>query len=196
MGDELMDKREKSIFDVGEWLLAERLSNNIAEIEQVYQESPKTCSTAFLEAIQALLEQVAIAREQTDKGPLRYICVSFLQSSLYTGNYQLRVDAYDERLFGDLSDTHVHWSPDFIFRYIHDDMAHFRKYIRGHVLRVYEVEIMTFFARYIQHYFHIAKEFIPELMKSIVPADIFGEQKLTVTFGGYMDQIVVLYETE
>jgi len=190
-----MNEREKSIYAAGELLLSERLANNIAAIEQSHQESPEDCSAAFYDAIQTLLERVALAQVQADKGTLRYICVSFLQSSIYTGSYQIRIDAYDERLFGDLTDTHVYWLPDFIFQYITNDMAYFRKHIREHVLRVWEHEIMAFFARYIQHYFRIVQKFVSDLIRPIVLPDITGTQELTVTFGGYMDQAVVLFET-
>ena len=100
-----MNEREKRIFEAGELLLAEQLTNNIAAIEEAYQEASESCSGAFYDAIQSLLKRIALAQTQTDKGDLHYICVSFLQSSLYTGNYQIRMDAYDERLFGDLTDT-------------------------------------------------------------------------------------------
>ena len=191
-----MNEREKRIFEVGELLLSERLANNIVAIEKAYLESSEDHSAAFFDTMQTLLERVAQAQTQTDKGVLRYICVSFLQSSLYTGNYQIRMDAYDERLFGDLTDIHVYWSPDFVFQYINDDMAHFRKHIGGHVLQVREHEVMTFFARYIQHYFRLVQELVTVLIEPIIASDIFDVQELTITFGGYMDQTVVLFEAK
>jgi len=191
-----MNKREKSIFDVGESLLAERLLGNIEAIEKAYQESPEDYLVPFSEAIETLLKRVAAAQTQADKGSLRYICFSFLQSSLYTGNDQIRIDAYDERGFSDLTDTHVYWSPNFIFQYAHDDMVYFREHIKKHILRIWDYEIMTFFARYVHHYFHIIKDILPDLLSATVPPSILGTQALTVTFGGYMDQIVVIFETE
>ena len=195
MGDKLLNERERSIFEAGELLLAERLSNNIAAIEKVCQESPEDCATAFIEAMQTLMERVTLAQTQADKGTLRYICMGFLQSGPYTGNYQIRFDAYDERLFGDLTKTYAYWSPNFIFRYMNDDMAHFRKHIGQHVLRLREHEIMAFFAQHVQHYYRIVQELVTELIKPIVASDPSGEQELTLTFGGYMDQAVVLFET-
>ena len=191
-----MDEREKHICEVGESLLAEQLEQHILAIETAFQNSPKDCYATFFEAMQTLLERVTQAQEQADKGPLRYICVSYLQSSLYTGNYQLRIDAYDERLFGDMTDTCVYWSPDFIFQYMDHDMAHFRKYIGKHILRVREHEIMTFFAQYVQHYYRIVQELVAVVMKPFVASSISDTEELTVIFGEYMDQGVVLLETE
>ena len=190
-----MDERKKSMFEAGELLLSERLLNNIAAIERTYRESPEEYAAAFSDAIQVLLARVALAQAQSDKGPLRYIYVSFLQSSLYTGNYEICIDAYDERLFGDLTDTHAYWSPDFIFRYIKDDMAHFRKHIGQHVLRVREHEIMAFFAQYVQHYYRIVQTLVTELIEPIVAAETSDTRELTVIFGEYMEQGVVLSET-
>ena len=191
-----MDEREKSIYEAGEKLLAEQLEENIAAIEAAFQNAPEDCCVPFVEAIQTLSERVIQAQKEADKGPLRYLCVSNLLSSLYTGSYQLRIDAYDERLFGDMTDTCVYWSPDFIFQYMDRDMAYFRAHIGKHVQRIWEHEIMTFFARYMQYYYHLVQELVASQIEPIITSEFSDTPKLTVTFGGYMDQAVVLFEAE
>ena len=155
------------------------------------------CCKDFFAAIQDLLKQVVRAQEQGIKGPIQYICVSCLQSSLYTGSYLLRIDAYDERQFGDLADAYVYWSPAFIFQYMDSDMAHFRKHIGQHVLRVQKPEIMRFVARYRMHYDQIAQQFIADLIIPLIQTlGISAEKDLVVTFGGYLDETVALTERE
>jgi len=189
-----MDEREKSIYAAGEALLAERLTQNIATIEATIHAAPEVYAETFLEALQTVLQQAVTAQEKGDKGSLRYICISYLQSSLHTGSYQLRLDAYDERQFGDIADACAYWSPQFIFQYMDDDMAYFRTHIGKHVVQVREHEVMRFAMRYSMHYFRIVQQFITELMEPLVASDALGAEALTVMFGGYMDQAVVLVE--
>ena len=173
-------------------MLAERLTQNIAEIEAAFQVAPEACSEPFSEAMQTMLRRAATAREKGEKGPLRYMYVSYLQSSLYTGSYQLRLDAYDERQFGDITDAYAYWSPQFIFKHMDADTAYFRKHIGTHVLRVREHEIMRFAARYAMHYFRVVEQLVTALAEQFVA----GADALTVLFGGYMDQALVLAKKE
>jgi len=187
-----MTKREKSIYEAGEALLAQRLSQNIAAIEADMQREFGTHSGTFFDAMQALLTHAASAQEQGEKGQLRYICISYLLSSLHTGSYKLRIDAYDERHYGDLADSHVCWSPHFILGHLDSDMAHFRKHIGHKIVQIQEHEIMWFMKRYSMYYFEIALQFAADLIESIV-SDTRG---LTVTFGGYMDEGVIIFDAE
>jgi len=192
-----MEGREKSICEAGETLLAERLSKNIIAIETALQSAPEAYCLGFLAAMQDLLEQVAEAQKQGDKGSLQYISVSYLQSSLYTGSYQLRLDAYDERQFGDLTDTYVYWSPGFIFQHLDSDIVHFRKHIGEHVLRVQEPEIMCFVVRYSMHYYRIVQQLLTDLLIPMTQTlGIAAEEDLDITFGGYMDEAIALTEKE
>ena len=196
MGDSYMDERERSIYEAGEALLAERLRQNIRAIDAAFQRAPEEYYAAFFKVIQDLLERVSEVQKQGNKGALQYICISYLQSSLYTGHYQLRFDAYDDRQFGDVTDTYAYWSPDFIFQYIAEDIAHFRRHVSKHIIRIQEHEIMHFAARYSLHYYQIVRQFIASLIESIISQIIPDAEALTVTFGGYMDQTEVLFEAE
>ena len=190
-----MNEREKSIYEAGKALLAGRLAQNIREIEAEFQSSPEEYCKTFFDAIQELLGRVTGEQAQGAKGPLRYIFISYLQLSLYTGRYQLRLDAYDDRQYADLTDTHVYWSPDFIFQYIDADIAYFREHAHRHVPRVREYEVMRFALRYAMHYYQIARQFAEDLIGSALAKNIPDAETLTVRFGGYMDQTEVLFET-
>jgi len=183
-----MDEREKHIYEAGEDLLSARLMHNISKIEAEFQAMQDTDETRFYEAIQEMLLRVNAAQEREEKGSLRYIYVNFLQSSLYTKSYQLRMDAYDERQFGDMTDCCAYWSPQFIFEHFEQDMAYFRKHISSKVLRVREYEIMRFAARYAMHYFRMIQELVTVLIRPLVE-DV---EELTVLFGGYLDQALMV----
>ena len=189
-----MDKREKNIYEVGEALLAVRLTQNIVAIETAFRENLQDCAETFLKALQIMLERTVAAQGNGKKGVVHYVCVSYLQSSFYTKLYQLRLDAYDKRHFDDLSDTHAYCSLDFIFQYISEDIDYFRKHIGKHVPHIKEHETMQFVARYGMHYFRIVQQFVADLIMPIVMQNISGTEPLTVTFGAYMDQTVCLTE--
>jgi len=192
-----VEEREKSIYEVGETLLAEQLSKNIIAIATTLQNAPEACCGNFLEAMQDLLKQAAKAQKQGNQGPLQYICISYLQSSLYTGSYLLRIDAYDERQFGDLTDTYVYWSPDFIFQHLASDIAHFRKHIGESVLRAQEPEIMCFVRQYSLHYYRIVQQFLTDFIIPIVQAaGVAAEEDFVITFGGYMDEAIAIVDGE
>jgi len=187
-----MTKREKSIYEAGEALLAERLSQNIAVIEADMQREFDTHSGIFFDTMHDLLTRAASAQEQGEQGQLCYICISYLLSSLHTGSHKLRIDAYDERHYGDQADSHVCWSPRFIFKHLDSDMAHFRKHIGQKIAQIQEHEIIWFMKKYSMYYFQIALQFAADLIESVVPE----AQPLTVTFGGYMDEAVIIYDAE
>ena len=186
-----MDKREQIIYEKGEKLLLERLFMNIEEIQAYVQNTPEECSEPFFQALQELLERVEIAQQEDKKSTLRYITISYLQSSLYTGSYKLRMDAYDERLYSDISETYVYWSPHFIMKYLEKDMAHFRQHIKAQIPQVQEYEIMRFMVRYSMHYNQIILQFLSDVLESAM-ADMQISEPLTVTFGAYMDENVVV----
>jgi len=188
-----MEKRQKNIFETGEIILAERLSKNITAIQEDFQENMEKYYGGFLRTIQNLLEQVEKVQERNDKGALCYICISYLQSSLYTGSYQLRIDAYDEKFYADLAETCVYWSPDFIFKYMNDDIDYFRESIGNHVVRVKTFEVMDFAGKYIMNYYRIVQQFVADLMIVIMEElDIQNRENVEITFGGYMDQSIDL----
>jgi len=183
-----MDERERQIYEVGESLLSERLKDNIAKIELAFETMQDSDETGFYKAFEEMLGQVQIAQEKTEKEILRYIYISFLQSSIYTKSYAFRIDAYDKRQFADITDTHVYWSPQFIFEYFDEDMAYFRKYISSKVLRVREYEIMQFATRYASHYFQMVQALVSVLIAPLIE-DV---EEITVLFGGYLDQVFVI----
>jgi len=191
-----MEKRELEIYEAGETLLEDRLSQNIEAIQMDVQSTPEDYCGDFFQAIQDLMERVTIAQQEGKQGALRYIAISYLQSSLYTGSYKLRLDAYDERQFSDLADSHIYWTPHFILKHLEQDMAHFRKHIGQHIPRVQEYEVMRFMARYSLYYFQMILQLVSALIEPAIAQNIPETQALTVTFSGYMDEAIVLFDTE
>ena len=194
-----MNEREKSIYEAGEELLAERLAKNITEIEAAFRAAPEVHCKAFFDAIQELLGRTAEVQAQGAKGSVRYIFISFLQLGLYTGCYQLRLDAYDDRMYNDLTDTHAYWSPEFIFKYIDSDIAHFREnvdqHLGYHVGQVREHEVMSFANMYYTKYVQIARQLAADLVDFVFALGFPDIGSLTVNFGGYMGQTEVLFES-
>lgn len=188
------------IYSVGEEALTPRLLKNMDAIERDFNENGEQYCGEFLNALKSLARKVIKAQQQDVKGEIRYLCFSFLQSSLLTKSYELRLDAYDEGLFKDLSETCVYWSPSFIFRYFEEDVKFVRIQLRQNIVRIREFEIENFLQDYARHYYRIVQRFIENQMedidlKSYLNGVRCGEG-LSVTFGGYYDYSVQICEKE
>lgn len=190
--------RTKQIYEAGETLLLERLLENVEAIEKEFQQNSISLCKVFSNKINRLTQKVKEAQTSENKGAIRYLCFSFLQSSLYTNSFDFRMDVYDESFYKDLCETSVYWSPDFIFRYYAEDTIYFRKQIGYQIPRIKEDEIMTFCRSYILHYYRITQQFIQDqlvqVLQEIKNAGLVLADQLTVIFGGYFDRPILLME--
>lgn len=186
--------REEQIYAAGEEILSERLTENMKKITADFKREPNLYDSHFSAKIQELMKKA-----ETLQKPVRYLCFSFLQSSLYTKSYEYRIDAYDDTFYKDSEEICICWKPDFIFRYYEQDVEYFKKQIGTKVPRVKEYEIVSFCSRYAMHYHRITQQFIHDQMKGILSELSFNEAfsgKLSVMFGGLYDKSIMLLEKD
>ncbi len=123
--------------------------------------------------------------------------ISYLQSSVLTGNYELRIDLYDKEFYLDSAECCTYWNPAFITEYIQKDIKYFKYNIHGKVPQIRTYEIQEFMDGYIINYLYLLAQFLEQIMPQILckirPA--FREvmdDGMHVIFGEYMGKGMII----
>ena len=136
------------------------------------------------------------------KGKICTMGVSYLQSSVLTGSYDLRIDLYDKEFYLDSAECCTYWKPAFITEYIQKDIKYFKYNIHGKVPQIRTYEIQEFMDGYIINYLYLLAQFqeqiMPQILCKVRPA--FREvmdDGMHVIFGEYMGKgMIIVGETE
>lgn len=145
-----------------------------------------------------LYEKLRKIQMEEGKGPLAYISIFYLKSSIYTGTNQLMIQALTDELYFDPVEVSVDFSIEFIMQYLEDDMKFGERYIKSKIPNVESVLIKEIKHEYAGNYLMIAEKFMEYF--SYVFAEhsllntVMREDKVQVTFSGFGDKGRVLYE--
>lgn len=114
----------------------------IAITEDVNQNLNKYYELVY-ECAGKLYEKLKLRKSQIEerKGPLAYISIFYLKSSIYTGTNQLMIQALTDELYFDPVEVSVDFSIDFIMQYLEDDMIFGERYIKSKIPNVEPVLI-------------------------------------------------------
>ncbi|GHU60238.1 hypothetical protein FACS1894171_0890 [Clostridia bacterium] len=86
---------------------------NIQDIKQASLAAESHADAALNElrsALRSCNEQSLLLRSQGEKGNTRFITLSFLDSGILTGSYDLRIDFYDDRFLSDIAEACAYFS--------------------------------------------------------------------------------------
>lgn len=128
--------------------------------------------------------------------------ISYLQNSVLTGSYELRIDLYDKEFYLDSAECCTYWKPEFITRYLLKDVEHFKNVIRFKVPQIRGYEIQQFIDGYLLNYMYLLAQFFQQILPQVLDKTktLFqevAEENMSVIFGEYMGKgIVVVGERE
>jgi len=126
---------------------------------------------------------------------IAFIQFSYLLSATLTKELQLRIDLYDTRHYGDLTDTKSYWDYQELFPYIDDDMKQLRIELDKRFLRITNYEILDMRMYYHVGVFALIEEVLKEIVTSVPFFEALGElyqSEISVLYGGYLDQARVI----
>lgn len=142
--------------------------------------------------------QKAQQMQNTDrKGKICTMGISYLQSSVLTGSYELRIDLYDKEFYLDSAECCTYWKPEFITRYLLKDVEYFNNTIRFKVPQIKTYEIQQFIDGYILNYMYLLVQFFQQIFPAILckVKTLFEEvadDDMNVIFGEYMGKGIVV----
>jgi hypothetical protein len=129
------------------------------------------------------------------KQKVQYIQFSYLFSAALMKELRLRVDLYDNRHYGDLSEAVGYWDYSGLFPYIDRDMAILKAELAKRFTRVMDYELTDIRLHYHIWIFALAESILTELVteNAFLNAltDVF-DVEVSVLFGAYLDQSEVI----
>ena len=145
-----------------------------------------------------LLSALALASEPAKslissgkKRKIRMLQFSFLLSGALMNERKLRMDFYDERYFGDITEAGGYWDYSVLFPYIDEDIESLKGILSKQMLRVKEYELIDLRMVYHVGVFAIMEEVLTKLAAEDGFTKAFTEiyePKVSVMYGAYLDQ--------
>ena len=113
---------------------------------QVFEEiDKKYTNTVYYEELKRgfldACEKCALMQSKGRKKEIMFVGVHFLKSSMITGTYDLYINFYDNRLYGDRIETYGIWKPQTIMSHYEELAQVYEKNIRQKVIRPLYSEI-------------------------------------------------------
>lgn len=164
---------------------------------QIYSEEKDYIQDSFHSAVLNGIEATSKLVGTQQKGPLRYIHVSYLLNSAFTGEMLVRLDFYDNEYFMDHQNVECYWDYQCLFPGYAAAVQELETQLSEEVVRLSSYELQRARLYYQTCNFILLKDIIRELVKTkqfkqIV--EICSEPKVSILFGAYLDQAVLIYE--
>lgn len=188
--------RQHLIEEEGNRFMQPVLRQSMTALMKAYKTNEAMILEAFRNAVEELFLTAVEQQLNGKKGALSYMGICYCLSSIYTGNYELRLDLYDGDFYLDEGECCVYWDPSFFAPYLENDIAYFRKTIRQKVPRIRTYEEQQFIAGYMRNYMYIVLEFLKQKMPDVLgqikknSVEISGE--LQIFFGEYMGRCAIV----
>jgi hypothetical protein len=133
--------REREISRLIGPYLAERAAGDIALMAAAFRERFDEALITFQNALRFCAAATSRQREKSDKGNIRYVAISTLDSGLLTKTLDVRIDFLDGRLWLDESEAAAYWLPRIAAPFIRFPRDEVWKKLTGSLNRVMDYEL-------------------------------------------------------
>ncbi len=186
-----MTTREQKIVASVEQYLKERFDESAQQITDDFNAHFDEILAGFQKVLNACVQKAFVQQHQSDKGRLKFVVISLLNSSLITQSYELKIDLFDERMYLDGNEASDYWQPSFMLPYLQiEDMEAVRKLLSGRIPRITDYEMLevqygyagtlcTLYPFFLKKLVHHSKRLISQANP---------ESEVLVLFGNYMEK--------
>lgn len=184
-----------------EELVLKYLINNweeeIENINERYYCNKEKIEQELVSAFEDLCRKAAEFQKQGVKGEIKYICISFLRTSIMENKSFYRIDAYDSRWYLDTVECCTMWNADFIFSSLFKQidlmMAEKKQY--GRFVRDTDIDKVKMAEALKYH--TLTVEFVRSLIPRVIETAAYNEMgkvpEIIIMMGEYRDFNEVLY---
>lgn len=163
----------------------------LPELIKNYKNDEKEILGSLEDKTQEVFQKAERMQKSGARGSICTMSISYLQCSTLTGNYELRIDLYDQDFYLDSAECCTYWKPEFITRYLLKDVEYFKNAIRFKVPQIKTYEMQQFIDGYILNYVYLLEQFFRQILPRILSKTktLFqgvAENDMTVVFGEYM----------
>ena len=156
------------------------------QIKEAYLQDKVSITASFQSAVDAGLKKITALQ----KGKIKYICVSYLFSSLSSGKCEYRIDFYDSNFYLDQVETACYWEAKFATSLIQEEYAIFKNLMHKKLIRVMDYEVRNLVIDFGAFYFSTLAFYFRELIDSVdwKKYNVLLESEVTVIYGGFQDK--------
>ena len=197
-----MTERQQQIMEIGKGMMEPIFMGQLPELMKRYKDEETEILAGLEERLQEVFQKAQQMQKADRKGNICTMGISYLQSSVLTGSYELRIDLYDKEFYLDSAECCTYWKPEFITGYLSKDVEYFKNEIRFKVTQIKAYEIQQFIDGYVLNYMYLLAQFFQQILPQVLDKTktLFqqvAEENMTVIFGEYMGKgIVVAGEKE
>ena len=174
----------------------------LPELMKNYKDGETEILTGLEEKLQEVFQKAQQMQKADKKGKICTMGISYLQNSVLTGSYELRIDLYDKEFYLDSAECCTYWKPEFVTGYLLQDVEYLKKEIRFKIPQIKTYELQQFIDGYLLNYMYLLAQFFQQILPQVLDKTktLFqevAEENMSVTFGEYMGKgIVVVGERE
>lgn len=191
-----MTDRKKRIDAFCRDVLPDQFNKSCPEIVGWCEEHCQEMVSELLDALKIVTGKVKTLQQSGKKGKIKYLVFSHLYTGMILGHKRIRIDAMDQGLYGDITDTEAYLDMEGIYQFLAADLEAIKEELRRSIPQILEYEIERIRYEYMMRYQGMAKAFIKAILEEVdsalLLAEINCEAQVTVLFGGYMDHADVI----
>lgn len=154
-----MTERQQQIMEIGKGMMEPIFMGQLPELMKNYKDGETEILTGLEEKLQVVFQKAQQMQKADRKGKICTMGISYLQSSVLTENYELRIDLYDKEFYLDSAECCTYWKPEFVTGYLLQDVEYLKKEIRFKIPQIKTYELQQFIDGYLLNYMYLLAQF-------------------------------------
>ena len=161
-----------------------------------YSSRPQMLTDGYLQPLITLCENAMDLQSKQEIEPVKYLCISYLQSGLLTGCFSFRADLYDSRFYLDQNNPFVYWEIPGLFELFQEDIEYFRTIIKRKYVRIKDYQLTRLKSEYAVYYYSLVHRIYEDFSELIVNlfSEVEKEVNWKILFGQLRDETVLIWE--
>ena len=140
----------------------------LPELMKNYKDGETEILTGLEEKLQVVFQKAQQMQKADRKGKICTMGISYLQSSVLTENYELRIDLYDKEFYLDSAECCTYWKPEFVTGYLLQDVEYLKKEIRFKIPQIKTYELQQFIDGYLLNYMYLLAQFFQQILPQVL----------------------------
>lgn len=171
-------------------LLGESMERIRAEALNLWQ-IDSSIGQSFASTLAEGIRKTSLLQSVYKKGKIQLVCFSFLLSGAISGEMLVKMDFYDERLFGDIMDMDTFWDYHALFPHLREECEWVAKKCRKQFVRFTEYDTEELYLGFYSASFSILIEILTEIFEREGMQSPFlpiMDDSLTIMMGRYLEK--------
>jgi len=189
--------RTETLAEITDKYLNKLFKENIPKIMHLIVEDRFQILKTFLHTIDKVCKKAIDLQKERLKDEIAFVHISLIRSDAIFGNFNYRIDAFNEKWYGDKVECCTYWDANFMFRFFQDAIEkvyfHFKDYPR--ILHPYDLQTLKMMEIVKYHIF--AVEVILAMIKQAIELESFKNMQKNDEFkiiaGEYMGAAKTIY---